>query len=165
MWARLPAAEFRARGAPGRRAAIRRIVNSEGPPGVLAYEGDRAVGWAAIGPRATYRRFETSRVLAPVDDKTVWSVPCFFVAREHRGRGLTAALLDAACAFAASHGARIVEGYPVDTRGARQPAAFLWNGLPQAFAAAGFREVERRSPSRPIVRRAVRARRAGAGRG
>jgi hypothetical protein len=38
---------------------------------------------------------------------------------------------------------------------AREPAtadAFAWNGLAAAFRKAGFREVARRSPTRPIMR-------------
>ncbi len=156
-WVRLRHAEFKSRSATARRALIRRVVTAGEPPGLLAYDGDTPVGWIALAPRAVFRRLESSRVLAPVDDADVWSVPCFFVARSHRGRGLTVALLRAACAYAASRGARILEGYPVDTRGAAQPAAFVYPGLPSAFAAAGFREVARRSPTRPIVRRVLRA--------
>ena len=155
-WARFTHAEFKAASPASRRATIRRVVQREDAPGLIAYDGATPVGWVAIAPRATYRRYASSRALAPVDEKPVWSVPCFFVARTHRGRGLTVALLAAACTFAAARGARIVEGYPVDTAGRRQAAAFVWTGLPQAFAAAGFREVERRTPTRPIMRRAVR---------
>jgi len=163
-WPRLTAAEFRERGATGRRATIQRVVKAGAPPGLLAYAGDRAVGWVALAPRHIYRRLVTSRVLAPVDEKAVWSVPCFFVAREARGRGLTVALLKAACAWAAANGARIVEGYPNDAH-QRMAPAFAWFGLASAYRAAGFREVARRSPTRPIMRRAVRPARVGATRG
>ena len=165
MWARLPAAEFRSLGAPGRRAAIRRRVNSGTVPGLLAYEGDRPVGWAAVGLRSEFRRLENSRILAPVDDREVWSVPCFFVSKDARGRGLVVALLEAAGRFAAGRGAHTLEGYPVDTRGRRGAASFLWTGPAQCFRDAGFREAARRSPTRPIMRREVRATRARSGRG
>jgi GNAT superfamily N-acetyltransferase len=163
-WARLTHAEFRLATPERRRAHFRRVVGAGDPPGLLAYDGERAVGWVALAPRATYRRYATSRVLAPVDDTPVWSVPCFFIAPTHRRRGLSVALLQAACAFAASRGARVVEGYPVDTHGKRQAAAFVWTGLPSVFEAAGFREVARRSEARPIMRRVLRAPR-GAARG
>lgn len=156
-WARLTHSEYKAASPAARKARIRRMVGSGEPPGLLAYDGDTPVGWVAVGPRESFRRLETSRVLAPVDTRPTWSTPCFFVAGTHRGRGLTVALLRAACIWAASRGATLVEGYPVDPRGKRQAAAFVWPGLPQAFAAAGFREVARRSPARPLVRRAVRA--------
>jgi GNAT superfamily N-acetyltransferase len=163
-WARLGAAEFRAKRPPARRALIRRRVARGAPPGLLAYENGRPVGWIAIAPRSEYARLATSRVMAPVDEAPVWAVPCFFVDRAVRGRGLTVALLEAACAFAAAHGATAVEGYPLDAKGARLAPAFAWFGLAPAFAAAGFREVARRSATRPVMRRRVRAR-GGAARG
>ncbi len=163
-WARLGAADFRTRKPPARRALMRRRVAGGKPPGLIAYEGGRPVGWIAIAPRTEYARLGTSKVMAPVDGTPVWSVPCFFVDRTARGRGLTVALLKAACAFAASHGATAVEGYPIDAKGSRLAPAFAWFGLAPAFAAAGFREVARRSPTRPVVRRRVRPRK-GAKRG
>jgi GNAT superfamily N-acetyltransferase len=157
MWPRLVAGEYRRqRGAPNRRA-FRRLVESGPPPGVLAYVDGAPAGWCAIAPRPSLPRLERSRVMKPVDDTPVWSVTCFFIGRAHRGRGLTVRLLRAAMKLAVAHGARLVEGYPTDPRGKRPAAAFVWTGLSPTFARAGFREVARRSPTRPIVRRAVRA--------
>ena len=99
----------------------------------------------------------TSKVMAPVDDRPVWSVVCFFVTKEWRGRGVTVRLLRAAARYAAAHGATLLEGYPIAAK-SRQSAAFVWTGLASAFEAAGFEEVARRSPTRPIFRRALRAR-------
>ena len=109
----------------------------------------------AHAPRVQYRRLERSKVLAPVDDKPVWSVVCFFVRRGWRGRGLTVRLLREAARFAAARGARVLEGYPTDAS-KRAADAFVWTGLKSTFERAGFREVARRSASRPIMRRAVR---------
>ena len=162
MWPRRTSTEGKVSGEPNRRA-FRKLVADGPPPGLLAYAGGEPVGWVAIAPRAEYVRFARSRVLAPVDGEPVWSVPCFFVARGQRGRGLTVALLEAACAWARKQGARIVEGYPIDTHGQSYAPAFAWHGLVPTFTAAGFREVLRRSDRRPILRRALRA--AGAKRG
>jgi GNAT superfamily N-acetyltransferase len=164
MWPRLTAAEFaRGKGAANRRA-MRRLVAAGERPGLIAYAGREPVGWCALAPRAAYRRFERSRVLAPVDEVPVWSVPCFFVARGWRRRGVTAALLEAAKGFAARRGAVALEGYPIDPRGARLADVFVWHGLASAFRRAGFAEVARRSPTRPIMRAALapRVRRARA---
>ncbi len=163
-WARLGSADYRARKPAARRALMRRRVAKGPPPGLIAYEDGRPVGWIAIAPRGEFARLSTSKVMGPVDERPVWSAPCFFIAREARGRGLTVALLEAACAFAARHGATLVEGYPIDPGTQRVVPTFAWHGLAPAFAAAGFREVARRSPTRPVVRRAVRAR-GGAARG
>lgn len=155
MWPRLPSAEYRrGSGAPNRRR-LERLVRGGEPPGLLAYADGEPVGWCALAPRSDYPRLETSRVMAPVDDRPVWSVVCFFVLKEWRGRGLSVRLLREAARYAASRGARILEGYPTAAR-SRQSAAFVWTGLASAFEAAGFREVARRSPSRPIMRRTLR---------
>lgn len=155
LWNRQTSAEFRVNRGPKNKRLMRAIVASGAVPGLLAYEGRRAVGWAALAPRETYRRLETSRVLKPVDERPVWSVPCFFTAKEARGRGVTTALLKAAAAYAAKKGATTLEGYPVDTRGKKVPAAFVWWGLKGAFEKAGFKEAARRSKTRPIMRRAL----------
>jgi GNAT superfamily N-acetyltransferase len=93
--------------------------------------------------------------MAPVDDRPVWSVVCFFVDRAARRSGATSALLRAAVEHAGRRGARIVEGYPLDARGKRLPDTFAWFGLASAFRKAGFREAARRSPTRPVMRRLV----------
>jgi len=156
QWARKPAAEYRRdSGDANRRSLRKRIANGE-PVGLLAYLDGEPVGWCAVAPRAALPRLATSRVLAPVDERPVWSAPCFFVARTARGRGVTVALLRAAAAYAKQHGADTLEGYPVDPAGARTAPTFAWWGLASAFAQAGFREVARRSPTRPIMRRALR---------
>lgn len=155
QWNRLPSKEFSAVRGPGAKRLMKRLVDAGEPTGLLAYEGKRAVGWAALAPREAYRRLETSRVLKPVDERPVWSVPCFFTAKEARGRGVTPALLRAAAAHAKKKGASMLEGYPIDTRGKKVPAAFAWWGLKGAFEKAGFTEAGRRSKTRPIMRRAL----------
>jgi molybdopterin converting factor subunit 1 len=164
QWARLEAAEFRAgSGAPNKRR-LQRLVKQGPPPGLIGYLGGEPVAWCALAPRASYRRLERSRTLAPVDDRPVWSVVCFFVARPHRKRGLTVRLLREAARHARAHGARILEGYPVEPNG-KTPDAFAWWGLAEAFRAAGFREVARRSSTRPIMRKTLRASASANGRG
>lgn len=159
---RLPREEWTASKGVGNRRAFRRIVVAGGKPGVLAYAAGEPVGWCAVAPREAYVALDRSRVLRPVDDRPVWSVSCLFVLRAHRRRGIASRLLRAAAEFASERGASIVEGYPVEPWTADAPGAFLWTGTPAAFRRAGFREVERRSRSRPIMRRTFR-RRAGHG--
>jgi GNAT superfamily N-acetyltransferase len=156
MWFRLPRKAFAAGNGEKNRRALRRIVARGDVPGLLAYDGDAPVGWVAVEPREAYPSLERSRTLARVDGAPVWSVTCFFVARSRRGTGVARALLRAAVAHARSRGARIVEGYPVDYR--REVAdAWVYHGAASTFRAAGFEEVARRSPTRPILRKALRA--------
>jgi len=148
---RLPLAEFKANRSAGNRLAMRALVDGGQQPGVLLYEDGRAVAWCAVAPREEYIRLNASRVLAPVDEEKVWSVSCFFVDKKARGKGLSVAVLQAAVEFARSKGAKIIEGYPQELK-EKLPPAFVWTGVMPTFERAGFREVARRSPKKPIVR-------------
>ena len=152
MWWRLTRAQFRKQKGPRNKTALKKIVEAEEVPGVLGYVDGQPVGWCAVAPRERYPLLESSRTLGRVDEKPVWSVTCLFVARPFRRTGVSVQLLKAAAAHARSRGASIVEGYPVVPRTDSMPDAFAWTGLLSAFRRAGFREVERRSPTRPIMR-------------
>lgn len=158
MWWRLPRAQWHRDKGEKNRRAFRAIVKGGEAPGVIAYVGGEPAGWCAVGPRATYPVLARSRTLAPVDDAPVWSVTCFFVARAHRRRGLSARLLRAAVSHARRRGARVIEGYPIDPSSGAMPDAWAWTGFVAAFRRAGFREVLRRARTRPIMRRALRKR-------
>jgi GNAT superfamily N-acetyltransferase len=155
MWWRLPRKSYREGIGAGNRRRLRRIVQAGPAPGLLAYDGPRPVGWVAFGPRSDYPVLENSRILQPIDRRPVWSVVCLFVDRDYRRRGVTVGLLEAAARHARRRGARWLEGYPTEAKGDRLPAAFVWTGLASAFRKAGFREVARRSSSRPIMRRTL----------
>jgi GNAT superfamily N-acetyltransferase len=127
------------------------IVDSGVVTGLLAYLHGEVVGWIAVEPRDAYPKLIHSRVLKPVDDQPVWSVTCFFVAKKSRRMGVTVELLKAAVEHVRQQGGRIVEGYPVDVQ-KEMPAPFIYTGTASAFQQAGFKEVARRSPTRPIFR-------------
>ena len=137
------------------RVALKRLVDSGTPPGLIAYRGREPVGWISIGPREDYAKLVRSPVMKAVDDKPVWSVICFVVPSEHRGQGVARALLAGAVAYARKRGATLVEAYPVDKPG-RSADVNIWFGAKSMYDRAGFREVARRKPARPIVRLKVR---------
>ena len=137
-------------GEPARQMQ-RSIVDSGTIPGLVAYINNQPVGWIAVEPRSAYPRLTNSRVLKPVDDQEVWSVTCFFVDRKYRKRGVTIGLLKAAIDYVRSKGGSIIEGYPVDAR-EKMPDVFAYTGTLSAFQKAGFKEITRNSPKRPIVR-------------
>lgn len=126
------------------------------PPGLLAYHNDEPVGWCSVAPRSAFPALERSRVLQPVDTAPVWSVSCFVIAKGYRRKGVSLALLSAASDFVLKHGGEILEGYPVETAKQNYPAVYAWTGLSGTFAKAGFQEVARRSPTRPIMRKCLR---------
>ena len=159
MFYRRPRAEFSKGKGEGNRRALQSLVRRGEEPGLLAYADGEPVGWCSVAPREQFPSLERSRVLAPIDDKPVWSVTCFFVARGWRRKGITVALLRAAALRAAERGARILEGYPIaPKKGAQAVDTFAWTGLAGGFEKAGFTEAARRSPTRPIMRRALRRR-------
>lgn len=151
VWRRTRAEWERGKGR-GNQAAFQRVVRKGPPPGILAYVDGQAVAWCAVAPREAYVQLARSRVLKPIDAEPVWSVSCIFVTRVYRRRGVSVALLRAAGEFAASQGARVVEGYPVEPYSGKMPDAFAWTGTVAAFRAAGYEEAARGSVKRPIMR-------------
>ncbi len=152
MWWRLPRAEFEKGKGEGNRRAMRSLVEADEPIGLLAYRAGRPIGWCSVAPRTAFGALERSRILRPLDDQPVWSVVCFFVEKGSRRSGVLQKLLAEATRHAAQMGARIVEGYPVEPKTGTMPDVFVYTGLASAFRKAGFVEVARRSPTRPIFR-------------
>jgi GNAT superfamily N-acetyltransferase len=151
VW-RLKRSEFEQNKGAGNREAMHALIQTGPPPGILAYAGERAVGWCAVAPRAVYPALARSRVLKPLDALPVWSVTCLFVARDQRKQGVSVQLLRAAIDFVREQGGEVVEGYPIEPRTEDVPAVFAWTGLISAFTQAGFHECARGSPTRPIMR-------------
>lgn len=152
MWWRLGRAEFERQKGAANKKSFKRLVASGDLPGLIAYRGTDPVGWCAVQPRERFPRLDRSRILERIDDEPVWSIVCLFVTKQHRRSGVSRTLLEAAVDHARKHGAKIVEGYPIEPKKATMPDPFVWTGLASAFRAAGFAEVARRSPTRPIMR-------------
>lgn len=158
MWWRQTGAEFEEKKGEQNKREFRTIVDAGQVPGLIAYVDGRPAGWCSVQPRDAFPRLDRSRTLKRFDEQPVWSVVCFFVAKRHRRQGLTTALLQAAVRHAIAHGARIVEGYPVDPDGGRMPDPWAFTGLVSSFRKAGFVEAVRRSPARPLMRYVVKER-------
>jgi GNAT superfamily N-acetyltransferase len=154
MWWRLPRSEFNRLKGEGNRKAMRALVESGTVPGLLAYDTEThlPVGWCSVSPRGQFCTLNRSRILRPVDDREVWSVVCFFIAKTHRKQNGSVELLKAAVRYVRELGGKIVEGYPVEPKKNPMPDAFAYTGIASAFRQAGFQECARRSPTRPIMR-------------
>ena len=149
----LPTAAYRAGRLDGsNQGFLEGLVESGATPGVIGYRDGRPVAWCGAGPRAAQTRLARSRNLAPVDDQDVWSITCFVVVKDARRQGLMRRLIEATVDLARREGATIVEAYPLDLQ-RKAFAGELFVGTFKAFSEAGFVEVARRSPHRPIVRR------------
>lgn len=133
------------------------ISTASVPPGLIAYVDDAAVGWTRVMPRSAVPGVLANRALRRLldDDPGAWWVTCFAVDQTRRNIGVATALLTAAVAHAGQHGATSVEGHPVDSdalKADRVGGSALFTGKLRTFLAAGFTEIGRTYPSRPIVR-------------
>ncbi|MHB1738589.1 MAG: GNAT family N-acetyltransferase [Actinomycetes bacterium] len=145
-------------GRPDNRSALRQeITHAALPPGLIAYVDDRPVGWTRVGPRSALSRVAANRALARLlkQSPDAWWVACLAIDSHHRRSGVGTALLEAAVSYARNHGATAVEGHPVDVavlKASRVSGSALYTGTFAMFVAAGFYEVGRTSPSRPVMR-------------
>ena len=152
MYWRLTRAEFDEKRGEGTKRALKKIVNAGQVPGILAYAEGEPIGWCSVAPREDFPVLDRSRIFKRVDDQPVWSVVCFFIARPFRRKGVTVKLLLAAVEYAKRHGAKIVEGYPVEPKKDTIADTSAYTGLVSAFRQAGFVPALRRSETRPIMR-------------
>jgi GNAT superfamily N-acetyltransferase len=156
LWPVLTNKDWQQTTTPERTEMFREEIDAGPPPGIIAYVDGEAAGWIRIRPRTRQARIPRTRMIAaastePFDDESVWAVTCFVVRREHRGTGLNAELLQAAVDYARTSGARLIEGYPVDTRGEKQRSNGLFHGTLGTFLAAGFDERVPLKPGRALV--------------
>jgi GNAT superfamily N-acetyltransferase len=136
------------------RDDLRRLAAGGPAPGLIALAGDLAVGWCELAPRADLAWLSRVSYLQSGDDLPVWSVPCFYVRRTHRGQGVMSALVEASVPAAAAGGAAALEAYPVDTA-VPGHTRNLFPGVASVFAAHGFREVTRHKADRPVMRKST----------
>ena len=149
------AKEWKSSSGQDRRLAFRACVETGPSPGILAYRGGEAVGWVQVTPRIDVPRFNKARSARPspadADLGAVWAVSCFFLRKDVRGQGLMTTLAEAACAFAARCGARVVEAAPISPR-----RPLIWGdgfvGITSALQRAGFELVEKRTDLRSLMR-------------
>jgi len=152
MYWRLGREDFDRNKGEGNKKSMKKLVVKGNVPGLLLYVEKEIAGWCSVAPREEFLKLQNSRVLTRIDEKKVWSVVCFFIAKEFRRRGLTVPFLEFVIDYCKKKGATIVEGYPLDVDSDDYPATFAYTGFYSAFRKAGFAEAERRSPTRPIMR-------------
>lgn len=143
--------EYHKRPREKNKAALRSIVKRGPPPGLLAFDGDVAVGWCQLTPRDDLPWLDRARLLQRVDDAPIWSLSCFYIRRDYRKRGVMTALIVAALQAAKRAGAPALEAYPVDTS-VPKSTTNIYTGTASTFRRAGFKTVARRASSRPIMR-------------
>lgn len=138
--------------AAANKAELKALVDAGRMTGLVGYRDGVPVGWLSIGPREDFAKLRRSPVMKAVDDQPVWSVVCFVVPAEYRGQGVARALLDGAIDYAKARGIALLEAYPVDRPERSADDESMWFGAKSMYDAAGFEEVARRKPHRPVVR-------------
>jgi GNAT superfamily N-acetyltransferase len=153
MYYRLKKADFEeGKAENGNKAAMKDLVWANKPAGLLGIYDGQAVAWCAFAPREDFLKLENSRVHKRIDEKQVWSVPCFFIHKDFRRLGISVHLLKGLTRYAKEKGIKIIEAYPTIPTQEKLPDAFAWIGLYKSFERAGFEIVDRTSKHRPMVR-------------
>lgn len=143
---------------PERRDLLRRSLSDEPAPGLIALDGEEAVGWVRVTPRAEVPRWNGERTVSrPLDgedpgDRTHWAISCFFIRSRRRGQGISHLLARAAVDFAAGNGAAKLDACPI-RKAKHSKSVGLFVGSVPVFEKAGFGIVAERKDGRPLMRR------------
>ena len=133
---RIPSKENQALSGTARGRKVAALMR-HGPPGVLAYQGDEVVGWAAVHPRA-----DTS--FATTAGSRTWTIStCGRCGASACGpgtaaRGSRTRWSKGAVEFARAAGAPAIEAYPVDNKGKKVDLTMAYVGTRALFEKAGF---------------------------
>jgi GNAT superfamily N-acetyltransferase len=136
----------------GNKKSMKEIIWAGKPVGLLGLIEGQPVAWCAFAPREDFIKLEKSRVHKRIDNKKVWSIPCFFIDKNFRRSGISALLLKGAIDYAKREGIKIIEAYPAIPAQDKIPDSFAWFGFYKSFERAGFKIVDRTSKNRPMVR-------------
>ena len=136
----------------GNKNALKELVWENKPAGILGFYDGQAIAWCAFAPREDFIKLEKSRVHKRIDDKMVWSIPCFFIEKSFRRLGVSVALLKGVLEYARENGIEIIEAYPTIPTQEKLPDSFAWIGLYTSFERTGFEIADRTSKNRPMVR-------------
>ncbi len=124
---------------PKAKARLRKGVRNGTTYGILAFDKKIPTGWCTFGPRDSFSRLNRAPTLTCDNSSRVWSLPCFFVPRPYRGKGVASAMLAHALTVMKRGGVQIAEGYPTKPdKNGHYIAAFSWTGTRSMFAHAGF---------------------------
>ena len=153
MYYRLTKTDFReGKSDEGNKNTMKEIVWNNKPAGILGFYEGMPIAWCAFAPREDFMKLKKSRVHKRIDDKSVWSIPCFFIDKKFRRLGVSVALLKGIINYAVENGIKIIEAYPTIPTQEKLPDSFAWIGLYKSFERAGFEIVDRTSINRPMVR-------------
>lgn len=142
------------KGEPARQR-MKDLVASGRAHGILAFADGEPVGWCSFDRRTDYDRLNRAPSLKCPDAEQVWSIPCFFIKRGYRNRGISGGLLDAALSALQRLGATVAEGYPQRPKQGRLADPFVWTGILSVFERAGFTPFGPKETGKIMVRKTL----------
>ena len=112
-----------------KKKSLQGYIDNEIKIGLLCYDRIEPIAWCSIAPRDTYKKLGGDQSLP-----NVWSLVCFFIKRECRGKGLTRELLTRAENYARANGAEYIEAYPVEN----DSPSYRFMGFKSTFEQANY---------------------------
>jgi GNAT superfamily N-acetyltransferase len=152
MYWRITRSEMKRQHGEENRKAMKALVESNEPPGILGYAGGEPVAWCSVAPREQFGSLNRSPVLKRLDDTPVWSIVCFYIAKSHRNAGVMKQMIRGAIAHVRRMNGKVIEAYPTRPRGRTLSSVSSYMGLPSAFEEAGFVVMARPSEAKMIMR-------------
>ncbi|HLE65111.1 MAG TPA: GNAT family N-acetyltransferase [Candidatus Bathyarchaeia archaeon] len=127
--------------------------------GIIVYKGRTPVGWCQYGPREELPRIDAGRNYRKVEplspEKRLWRITCFFVDKDHRGKGIANTALRATLESIGKQGGGIVEAYPVVSKKILAESQWIWFGTPGMFKREKFKPVAQLGASYLLMRRTL----------
>lgn len=139
------------------KSRFKKLVKMKKAHGVLAFAEGEPIGWCSFDRRKDYAKINRAPSFKCDDADRVWSVPCFFIHKDYRGKGVATALLKHSIRAMKKFGAEIIEGYPVKSYnyGKKIPHAFAWTGTLSLFESVGFEVIGKKNGGKQRMRKAV----------
>lgn len=131
---------------------FKKLITSGLAHGALAFSDEEVIGWCSFDKRIDYLKLDRAPSFKCDDAENVWSIPCFFIKKGFRKKGVALALLKHSVKSLKQHGAKIVEGYPVKLE-KELPAAFVWTGTLSLFERVGFKVVSNKKGKQRVRRK------------
>ena len=138
------------------RETKERLVREGKAKAALVFSGENALGWCQFGATADLPNIKNRKNYeAGLDQLPDWRLPCFFVGKGHRKKGVAKLALRAALEEIARLGGGIVEAYPYDTDAVKTSSSFLHGGTLRMFLAEDFEQVRPIGKTQWVVRKKI----------
>lgn len=138
------------------RESKRRLVCEGRAEAALVFVGEEAAGWCQFGKTAELPNIKNRRNYeAALTDLPDWRIPCFYVGKRFRKRGVANAALHGALEQIAAQGGGVVEAYPFDVSAAKTSSSFLHGGTLAMFLREGFTAERMIGKTQWVVRKTI----------